>query len=337
VFLVLNQAQPSHVGTRSDGREVIGDEGNHSRFPTCVNIGLVNNMPDAALRATESQFINLLADAAGGRSVRLHLFTLPEIPRGDAERAHLRAMYTNVRDLGAIGLDALIVTGCEPRAGRLSEEPYWESLAAVVDWAEHNTISTIWSCLAAHAAVLHLDGVERHRLGQKCSGIFDCEVVHDTPLLSGISTPLRVSHSRWNALQECDLASHGYNVLTWSPAAGVDTFAKRWRSLFVFFQGHPEYSADTLMREYRRDVGRFLRGESPCYPATPIDYFDREMETNLSAFAETAVSDRDARLLEYFPSTADLRAHVLGRSSSPGAPLIGNWLSYITARKGRAS
>jgi len=34
----------------------------------CIDIGLVNNMPDAALEKTERQFIGLLNAAAGGRS-----------------------------------------------------------------------------------------------------------------------------------------------------------------------------------------------------------------------------------------------------------------------------
>ena len=43
-------------------------------------------------------------------------------------------------------------------------------------------------------------------------------------------------------------------------------FVKQTRSLFIFFQGHPEYEETTLLREYRRDVGRFLRGQQPHYP-----------------------------------------------------------------------
>src|SRR5581483_394092 len=131
----------------------------HEAPATCLDIGLLNNMPDAALRATERQFIDLIAASAGDRIVRLHFLTLSEIARGEAESARLRAAYTDFRELRGHRLDGLIVTGCEPRAERLTDEPYWNSLADVVDWAEHNTISTIWSCLAAHAAVLHLDGI----------------------------------------------------------------------------------------------------------------------------------------------------------------------------------
>ena len=51
-------------------------------------------------------------------------------------------------------------------------------------------------------------------------------------------------------------------MLTRSADAGVDTFIKQRKKLFVFFQGHPEYESDTLLREYRRDMGRYFRGET---------------------------------------------------------------------------
>ena len=61
-------------------------------------------------------------------------------------------------------LDGLIVTGTEPKSKNLDDEPYWAALPQVIDWAREHTHSTIWSCLAAHAAVLHTDGIERRPL-----------------------------------------------------------------------------------------------------------------------------------------------------------------------------
>jgi homoserine O-succinyltransferase len=164
------------------------------------------------------------------------------------------------------GLDALIVTGTEPRAASIEQEPYWHSLANLIDWAEHNTISTIWSCLAAHAAVFHLDGVRRQPLAVKRFGLFDCNRIGDATILAGLSPIIHLPHSRWNELGEGDLVAHGYDILTRSSTAGADIFIKKWQSLFVFFQSHPEYDVDTLLREYRRDIGRFLGGERNEFP-----------------------------------------------------------------------
>ena len=189
----------------------------------------------------------------------------------------------------ACKLDGLIVTGAEPIAATLPEEPFWKDLTDVIDWAEANTRSAIWSCLAAHAAVLHLDGIERQRLEQKCSGVYDCHKVADDWLMKDIRSPLKVAHSRINALRKADLAAHGYQLLTESPEAGVDIFAKRLRSHFVFFQGHPEYEALSLQREYLRDITRYLSRQRDSFPAVPAGYFDAETEHKLANYQKRAM------------------------------------------------
>ena len=235
--------------------------------------------------------------------------------------------------MGKAPLDALIVTGAEPRAPSLDHEPYWESLSEVVDWAEHNTTSTIWSCLAAHAAVLHLDGVQRHELEEKRFGVFECGSVSDDPILAGAPTPLFVPHARCNELRESELVSHGYRILTRSPEAGVDSFVKQWRSLFIFFQGHPEYDLDSLSREYRRDIGRFLRGESQSCPPMPQGYFDHRSELALRAFDARARMDRHPDLLASFPDHLRLRSTVIDGWRAPAISMFRNWLSYLVEHK----
>ena len=96
------------------------------------------------------------------------------------------------------------------------------------------------------------------RSSAKRFGVFDCRLAADHPMTEHFPEPLWVPHSRYNDLPEQALASCGYTILARSTTAGVDTFAKQDGSFFLFFQGHPEYEADTLLREYRRDVVRFL-------------------------------------------------------------------------------
>ena len=208
-----------------------------------LTIGLINNMPDAALQATERQFMRLLRQAAGDIRIDFHCFSLPSVHRSQTAKWRVDRQYTDIADLDRLQIDGLIVTGAEPNAATLPEEPFWQDLTDIIDWAKTNTRSTIWSCLAAHAAVLHLDGIERQRLDAKCSGIYDCSKVANHWLTDDLPSPFRVSHSRLNELRAQDLSTRGYQLLTHSPEAGVDIFAKQLRSQFVFFQGHPEYDA----------------------------------------------------------------------------------------------
>ena len=57
-----------------------------------VLIGLVNNMPDTALEATEAQFARMLSAAADSLHVRLRFYFLPEVPRGAAGGAAIAAV-----------------------------------------------------------------------------------------------------------------------------------------------------------------------------------------------------------------------------------------------------
>jgi homoserine O-succinyltransferase len=296
-----------------------------------LEIGLVNNMPDAALQATERQFMRLLNAGAGRHHVRLHYFALPSVPRAAAARARIDNLYANFAELGRFKLDGLIVTGAEPRAATLPEEPYWQELTELVDWAEANTRSTIWSCLAAHAAVLHLDGIERRRLDQKCSGIYEKAKLHEDALLANLPSPLRVPHSRLNDLAADELGAAGYRVLTQSSQAGVDIFVRQRRSRFVFFQGHPEYDAMSLQREYLRDIGRYLAGERDGYPEIPAQYFDTATEAALAAFRERAIAAREPALIAQLPHL-NLRDGIAAEAESAATTIFGNWLTALASR-----
>ena len=292
-----------------------------------LNIGLINNMPDSALQATERQFMRLLKAAAGNHRIHLHCFSLPTVHRSQTAKCHIDRQYTDIAQLGRLQLDGLIVTGAEPKAATLPEESFWQELTEIVDWAEANTRSTIWSCLAAHAAVLHLDGIERQRLDAKCSGVYDCAKVVDDWLTRDTPSPLKVSHSRLNGLRKPDLITRGYQILTQSQQAGVDTFAKQLRSYFVFFQGHPEYDAMSLQREYLRDISRFLAGEQDAYPAVPAGYFDAETEKALASFQQRASTERKAALSAELPALATRSDIAAGAAATV---IFKNWLGYLS-------
>lgn len=290
-----------------------------------LRIGLVNNMPDGALVATERQFCGLVETATKGQ-VSIGLYFLPGLARGDEAKKVLDARYQPVSDLYRTGADAVIVTGNEPRAARLDDEPYWPELTDLIDWAREKTAAATFSCLAAHAAVLHLDGIERRRLPEKRSGVYANRVVCET----GTSLPgtLSTCHSRLNEVSKRDLLQHGYSIISEAAGDHIDAFAKSLASNFLFLQGHPEYAPDSLMKEYRRDVGRFLNGQRPSYPAIPENYFDAPSVRALEAFRDIAERQHDPRLLEAFPATT-LRRDLVARLSRSADAVFDYWLTGL--------
>jgi homoserine O-succinyltransferase len=283
-----------------------------------LTVGLVNSMPGEARKATEQQFRTILS--ATGHPVDLRVYSL-----------------SDMTGLASDMPDALIVTGMPPRAGPLSEEPHWRPLTELVDFASDNEIPTVWSCLAAHAAVLYLDGIERRRMAQKLSGVFDCtraEPAHR--LLSGLPKQWQIPHSRWNELPEADLVAHGYRILSRSAEGGVDIFVKEAGAQFLFCQGHPEYDAYALPREYRRDIRQYLTGERDTYPPMPHGIFSPPVAARLEAFRQHAIGARGIDALAGFPTAAchaDVRHTWLGLAVG----LYANWLSHIVDHTSRRS
>jgi homoserine O-succinyltransferase len=298
-----------------------------------LSIALVNNMPDAALPASERQFRSLVEEAARGDfDVTVRLYNLPGLRRGEAASAAMAGRYGDLDELMRAGADALIVTGAEPLTDDLRAETYWGDLVRLVDWARDNTASSLWSCLAAHAAVLHLDGIERQPLAAKCSGVFTFERVGETPLTGGLPGLVRIPHSRRNTLDPVALETKGYHILTKSPRAGVDMFVRHRGGLFVFLQGHPEYDADSLLREYCRDVGRYLRGQQEAYPQSPFGYFDAASERSFRSLAIRARTRRDPQLISWAGEIAE-GVHPARPWRAHAVALFRNWLELIATAK----
>jgi homoserine O-succinyltransferase len=297
-----------------------------SKDRVMIEIGVVSNLPAPILLAAERQLLRLLTTAADPIPFRLRCFSLP------SNKNSASADYRDVNDLFCEKLDGLIVTGAEPRTLSLPEESYWELLTQIADWAEVNTRSTIWSCLAAHAAVLYLDGIERRRLAKKCSGVYTCSKLLDNKLTEGLSSLLKVSHSRLHGLSEADLREAGYQVLTESKVAGVDIFAKKRRSQFIFFQGHPEYDAWSLQREYLRDLDRYLAGKQESYPSPPEDYFETTTVVALEAFRTKILGERNPALISCLPKLT-LQKSVMTEPAIAATVIFRNWIEYLAEAK----
>ena len=289
-------------------------------------------MPDAALQSTERQFRELLAAASPNRELRLRMFELSDVPRGEAGRSYMRERCEDIGNLWDANLDGLIVTGTEPRAAVLADEPYWEQLTSVVDWAESHSTSTVFSCLAAHAAVYHLDGIERTPFPTKLAGVFESQKMMEHEIVAGMPARWRVPHSRQNTLAAGALTAAGYDVLSSSPQIGADLFVKQTKSLFLFVQGHPEYDPRALLREYVRDVGKFLRGERDRYPEVPAAYFDTETAAAVEGFRRRAQAERDVKLLDEFPTNA-APVTIANPWRQPAVRLYANWLSYLGVQR----
>jgi homoserine O-succinyltransferase len=295
-----------------------------------LHIGFLNMMPDAALQATERQFIRLVGGSNPIAQFFVYPFSLPGLARGAETQAYIDRYYTDFDELRRLGLDALIITGANVAKPDLANEPFWDPLAEVIEWARERVTSTLCSCLATHAVLKHLHGIERRRMPEKTWGVFShrvCEPSH--PLLREINTRFDVPHSRFNDISRAQLEESGLRVLVESEEGGVHIASSPDGFRIIYFQGHPEYDFNSLLKEYKREVKRFLAGELDDPPPFPKHYFPPPAAQIARDYAERAAATRDAG--EEIPKMpeADIEKHLDNTWGDTAKAIVNNWLGLV--------
>jgi len=244
-----------------------------------LHIGFLNMMPDAALRTTERQFFQLLGGCNQIAQIYVHPFSIPGLARSAETQNYIETRYESFEHVRSVGMDALIITGANVANPNLSNEPLWEPLQEVISWAKREVTSILCSCLATHALLKSLYGIDRRPLARKRWGVYRHRCVRpDHPLLRNINTRFDVPHSRHNEVTRNQLEAAGLTVLIESTEGDVHLAVSPDGLRFVFLQGHPEYDSNSLFKEYKREVMRHRQGDRPDAPPLPENYLDELAE-----------------------------------------------------------
>jgi len=272
--LVAHNGLPTFSKLQQQGVRVLSADTADKQDIRELHIGLLNMMPDAALEATERQFLRLVGESNPIAQFYVHPFTLDALPRAEAARKHIDRYYESFDEIKQQGLDALIITGANVIGADLSKEVFWESLIEVADWAHDNVTSTLCSCLATHAVLDFRYGQKREKQRDKKWGVFRHQVVSPAhPLVAEINSEFDVPHSRWNSVYCKQFEAAGLKVLATANDGSVHLATSPDGFRTVFFQGHPEYDTVSLLKEYKRDVNLYIAGELEQYPPMPDNYF----------------------------------------------------------------
>lgn len=326
--LVEHSGLPAFETMRAEGVPLVApSDVSRSGLPE-VSVGLLNLMPDAALRATDRQFVRLVAAGADSLDIRVYPFTVAAEHRGEEARQHVAEHYADFDELREMGLDGLIVTGANPAQDDLEREAFWDGLSEVLDWASASTRSVLCSCLATHAVLQKDRSMRRTRLPRKRWGVYTHEVLKEHPLLDGVEGAVEAPHSHWYNVTAAEMESVGLTVVLESEEAGVH-MAVDDEDFYVFFQGHPEYDLISLLKEYRRELARYWRGERDDYPPVPENYFDETALATLEAYRPVLEAARAAGTLPPRLVEADLipaQGHVWNEQ---GKVIYRNWLRRL--------
>jgi homoserine O-succinyltransferase/O-acetyltransferase len=297
---------------------------------THLTCAFINNMPDGAFDATERQYFGLLEEASSSDIIEVRRYTMAGVPRGEHASRRIEEEYFPFSDIYLEPPDLLIVTGSNPIEENIEDELYWSDLVELLSWAREHVGSTLLSCLAAHAALTVFDGVDRVHLLAKCTGVFSQQVETNHSLTIGLEPEIYLPHSRWNSVPREALQRSGYDVVIHSEATGwgVATREEDGRQL-VLIQGHPEYDPSSLLREYRRDAGRYVHRERDEPPQLPLHCVSLEDWGLLERMHHEIIEGRrDPHLIDQYPFD-EVGARAPWPWRAVAITLYTNWLSSV--------
>jgi homoserine O-succinyltransferase len=232
-----------------------------------LRIAIVNLMPTKI--ATEVQLLRLLGNSPV--QVDITLIKAENHVSRNTSAEHLERFYTTFSKVRGKKFDGMIITGAPVEQLRFREVDYWEELTAIMDYSRTHVFSTLYICWGAQAGLRHHFGIKKYPLPEKMFGVFPHRVTaRYNPIFRGFDDLFSMPHSRHTEVRREDVAANpDLEILADSAEAGVSIIKDRRRRQ-LFITGHMEYDADTLAREYFRDVDRGL----PITP--PRNYFPQD-------------------------------------------------------------
>ena len=227
-----------------------------------LEILILNLMPTKI--TTETQLLRVLGNTP--LQININFMHTSSHESKNTSKSHLETFYGVFDDYKERKFDGLIVTGAPVENLSFEEVDYWDELCEIMEWSKSHVTSTFYICWAAQAALYYHYGINKYPLEKKMFGVYPHYVVPEKKhkiLLRGFDDVFYAPHSRHTEFREEDINKvPELEILAKSDEAGVYIVtAKSERQFFV--AGHAEYDADTLAKEYFRDVEKGLSIDVP--------------------------------------------------------------------------
>lgn len=227
-----------------------------------LNVLILNLMPNKI--ATETQLLRKLSNTPLQIEVDL-LYTESHIPK-HTDASHLNRFYTSFNEIENRRYDGMIITGAPVEELDFEDVDYWPELCRIMEWSKTHVYSTLHICWGAQAGLYYHYGIRKHPLKRKLSGVYPHSVLEPfEPIFRGFDDVFYVPHSRNSYVNTADIVENpNLRLLSTSAEAGAYLISnKNGRQFFI--TGHPEYDANTLNDEYKRDVAKGLNVPIPAH------------------------------------------------------------------------
>ena len=229
-----------------------------------LKIIILNLMPTKI--TTETQILRCLANTP--LQIEIDLLQTTTHKSKNVSEEHMLAFYQSFDDIKDNKYDGMIITGAPVEDMEFEEVDYWKELCEIMEWSKDNVQSTFHICWGAQAGLYYHYGIKKYKLKEKMFGVYKHRLI--TPksrLFRGFDEEFYVSHSRHTTVKAEDIEKNpNLKIMAVSDEAGVYVVGDNEGTQF-FVMGHSEYDADTLAKEYFRDVNKGLDIK------VPVNYF----------------------------------------------------------------
>lgn len=229
-----------------------------------LKIIILNLMPTKI--TTETQILRCLANTP--LQIEIDLLQTTTHKSKNVSEEHMLAFYQSFDDIKDNKYDGMIITGAPVEDMEFEEVDYWEELCKIMEWSKDNVQSTFHICWGAQAGLYYHYGIKKYKLKEKMFGVYKHKLI--TPksrLFRGFDEEFYVPHSRHTTVKAEDIEKNpNLKIMAVSDEAGVYVVGDKEGTQF-FVMGHSEYDADTLAKEYFRDVNKGLDIK------VPVNYF----------------------------------------------------------------
>lgn len=216
-----------------------------------LKIGILNIMPTKIV--TETQLARVLGNTP--LQVEIDFLMTASHKSKNTSQDHIDEFYKTFDDIKFNKYDGFIITGAPVELLEFEDVTYWNELKEIMEWTKTNVTSTMHICWAAMAGLYYHYGINKYNFDQKLFGVYKHRADRKTTMLvRGFDDEFYVPHSRYSYIKQEDIDKNpDLLTIATSDEAGVYIVASSDKKQF-FVTGHSEYDADTLAKEYFRDV-----------------------------------------------------------------------------------
>jgi homoserine O-succinyltransferase len=174
------------------------------------------------------------------------------------DQDHLELYYQYFENaIARAPLDGLIVTGAPVEEMEYEQVSYWNEISTILTFARQNITSTFGICWGG-MALAKMIGIEKEMFAKKLFGAYETRNLNRLhPITGELDDLFWCVQSRHSGISdkvlEAERDRKEVNLLAHSPNGGYTIFESTDQR-FLMHLGHPEYEAQRLVEEFRRDV-----------------------------------------------------------------------------------